>query len=87
MNCNKIVVDVQEKGNGWLYRSAMAKIWHLRLVQSLQNAFLSKGVMNIQIRSCGSKMVTLTFESKEEMEGMLEEGKAWLNQWFEECKP
>ena len=60
-NKTMITMKVQEEGNGWLYRSAVAKIWHLRSAQLLQEAFINEGASNIQVRSCGRKNVILTF--------------------------
>ena len=76
------LVKVTESGNGWLYRSAIAKPYTSTSTAVLVEAFIREQVFSIQVREWSGHRMLLTFPSKEEMNSML--GGSWLYNWFEE---
>lgn len=49
-------INVQSSGNGWLLRSATAKIRRLISRKDLEGVFINNGFHNIQIRALGVEM-------------------------------
>ncbi|KAA8521774.1 hypothetical protein F0562_012447 [Nyssa sinensis] len=57
----KIFVEVDSAENGWLYKSAIAKLRVLRSIDSLRESFVGEGVYDIQLRAMGvSRVQVLT---------------------------
>lgn len=78
-------IKVKELGNGWLYRSAIAKISSTKSVVRIQDQLMSLGQSHVLVRYMGGDMVVLTFKDSEERDTMFNEGKmAWLKEWFVE---
>ncbi|XP_057472861.1 uncharacterized protein LOC130761391 [Actinidia eriantha] len=78
-------VKVNEVGNGWLYRSAIAKISSTSSIVRIQDQLRNLGQVHVLVRHMGGDMVVLTFKDLEERESMFNEGKmAWLREWFVE---
>ena len=78
-------VKVNEVGNGWLYRSAIAKISSTSSIVRIQDQLRNLGEVHVLVRHMGGDMVVLTFKDLEERESMFNEGKmAWLREWFVE---
>ncbi|XP_057487415.1 uncharacterized protein LOC130773499 isoform X1 [Actinidia eriantha] len=82
---NFCIVKVNEVGNGWLYRSAIAKISSTKSIVRIQDQLRNLGQEHVLVRHMGGDMVVLTFKDLEERESMFNEGKmAWLKDWFVE---
>ena len=82
---NLHTIPVKELGNGWLYRSAIAKILSTRSVAQIQDQLKSSGQRHVLIRHMGGDMVVLTFKDPEERDTMFNGGEmAWLKDWFVE---
>ncbi|GFY88782.1 hypothetical protein Acr_06g0007220 [Actinidia rufa] len=81
----QLPIKVKELGNGWLYRSAIAKLSSARSVVRIQDQLRSLGHAHVMVRHMGGDMVVLTFKDTEERDTMFNEGRmAWLTEWFEE---
>ncbi|GFZ09150.1 hypothetical protein Acr_20g0009580 [Actinidia rufa] len=75
----------REVGNGWLLRSAVAKISPCRSLMTIHEHLRSLGHLDIQVRHMGGDWVVITFPTGEDLLSMLGEGKmAWLKEWFME---
>ncbi|GKV27198.1 hypothetical protein SLEP1_g36396 [Rubroshorea leprosula] len=46
-----------------------------------------EGMFSIKTRAMGGKLVLLDSEDKEELKEIIENAKAWLNQWFDDVTP
>ena len=68
-------------------KSAMAEVKNPQSIQFLQRHIENERVLHFSITVMGGSMVLLSFKSKEEMLGMLEDGKVWLSEWFFWVKP
>ncbi|GFS42115.1 hypothetical protein Acr_00g0078180 [Actinidia rufa] len=80
-----VKIKAREVGNGWLLRSAVAKISPNRSLMTIQEHLRSLGHLDIQVRHMGGDWVVLTFPTREDMLSMLGEGKReWLREWFME---
>ncbi|GFZ02647.1 hypothetical protein Acr_15g0012550 [Actinidia rufa] len=78
-------VKVKELGNGWLYRSAIAKISSTRSIVRIQDQLRNLGHAHILVRHMGGDMVVITFKDLEERGSMFNGGKmTWLKEWFVE---
>ncbi|GFY88917.1 hypothetical protein Acr_06g0008570 [Actinidia rufa] len=78
-------VKVKELGNGWLYRSAIAKISSTRSIVRIQDQLRNLGHAHVLVRHMGGDMVVITFKDLEEKESMFNGGKmTWLKEWFME---
>lgn len=78
-------IIIQPSGNGWLGRSAVAKLRRLVSIQNLLEIFGRKKIDNIQIKSMGGRFFIITFPNDKERDEVIRE--KWLEYWFEELKP
>ncbi|KAI8527296.1 hypothetical protein RHMOL_Rhmol12G0064100 [Rhododendron molle] len=76
---------LKSDGNGWLYRSAVAKLHKLISIEELKAQMARMGVDNIMVRAMGGRSVILTCNNKEEMENLIKVN--CLQRWFSEVKP
>ncbi|KAI8531851.1 hypothetical protein RHMOL_Rhmol11G0167900 [Rhododendron molle] len=78
-------VSLKPAGNGWLYRSAVAKLHRLISINELKIHMARMGLDNIDIKALGGRSVILTCPSRDEMEKMVKE--CCLQRWFSETNP
>lgn len=76
---------LKPEGNGWLYRSVVAKLRSLISIDDLKVQMAEMGVVNILVRAMGGRFVILTCNNKEEMGNLLK--VKCLPRWFSEVKP
>lgn len=76
---------LKPEGNGWLYRSVVAKLRSLISIDELKVQMAEMGVANILVRAMGGRFVILTCNNKEEMGNLLKVN--CLQRWFSEVKP
>ncbi|KAH7859110.1 hypothetical protein Vadar_031653 [Vaccinium darrowii] len=72
-------------GNGWLYRSAIAKIRKLISAKDLECIFNLKKVIEIQIKAIGGRYVIITFANEGMRDKTLKE--LWVKNWFSDFHP
>ncbi|GFY93207.1 hypothetical protein Acr_08g0016030 [Actinidia rufa] len=78
-------VKVKEPGNGWLYRSAIAKLSSTQSIVRIQDQLRNLSHAHVLVRHMGGDRVVLTFKDPEERDTMFNGGKmAWLKEWFVE---
>ena len=76
---------MKEVGNGWLYRSVIAKLSSTQSVVRIQDQLRNLGHVHVLVRHMGGDMVVLTFKDPKEKDTMFNEGKmSWLKEWFVE---
>lgn len=78
-------IKVLPTGNGWLLRSAIAKVCKLVSTEDLLYIFRKEGVNNIQIKSIGGRFVIVIFPDMNLRDSIIK--KRWISNWFEEIKP
>ncbi|KAF7152935.1 hypothetical protein RHSIM_Rhsim01G0037700 [Rhododendron simsii] len=62
---------LKAEGNGWLYRSAVAKLHKLISIDELKVQMARMGVNNVLVRAMGGRSVILTCNNNEELENLL----------------
>ncbi|GFZ09210.1 hypothetical protein Acr_20g0010180 [Actinidia rufa] len=78
-------VKVKELGNGWLYRSAIAKLSSTQSIVRIQDQLRNLSHAHVLVRHMGGDRVVLTFKDPDEKDTMFNGGKmAWLKEWFME---
>ncbi|KAH7866477.1 hypothetical protein Vadar_020924 [Vaccinium darrowii] len=70
-------------GNGWLYRSAVAKIRKL-LTKDLESVFNFQKVHDVQIKAIGGRYVVITFANEDIRDKIIKE--KWVMNWFKDIK-
>ncbi|KAF7152347.1 hypothetical protein RHSIM_Rhsim01G0053100 [Rhododendron simsii] len=75
---------LKAEGNGWLYRSAVAKLHRLISIDELKVQMARMGVNNVLVRAMGGRSVILTCNNNEELENLLKVN--CLQRWFSEIK-
>ncbi|KAF7123922.1 hypothetical protein RHSIM_Rhsim12G0049400 [Rhododendron simsii] len=75
---------LKAEGNGWLYRSAVAKLHRLISIDELKVQMAGMGVDNVLVRAMGGRSVILTCNNNEELENLLKVN--CLQRWFSEIK-
>ncbi|KAF7153398.1 hypothetical protein RHSIM_Rhsim01G0047800 [Rhododendron simsii] len=75
---------LKAEGNGWLYRSAVAKLHKLISIDELKVQMARMGVNNVLVRAMGGRSVILTCNNNEELENLLKVN--CLQRWFSEIK-
>lgn len=53
----------------------------------MQEIFNINGYFSIQVTPLGENLCLLEDRTKEEIKALVEDGKAWLNQWFKDVRP
>lgn len=80
-----VCIPIQPVGNGWLCRSAVAKIRKLLSGENLELVFRKEGVQDIQIKAMGGRFLIIIFPNVEARDSIIKE--KWICNWFEEIKP
>lgn len=65
IQCLVASIQIQPNGNGWLYRSVIAKIRKLLSTEELEKEFNLENVQDVQIKVLGGRFVILTFPNEE----------------------
>lgn len=78
-------IKVHTAGNGWLFRSAVAKISKLVSAEDLEHVFSLEGIQEVQIKATGGRHVIITFSNVEIRDSVTK--KDWMSNWFEVIKP
>lgn len=76
---------IQPTGNGWLFRSAVAKIRKLVSPKDLEKIFFMEGMPVVLVKAMGRRYVLITFPNSEDRDKSITAD--WLSIWFEEIKP
>lgn len=84
-DCNKFKLSVKSSGNGWLERSAVARLCRQVPLSKLQVSFSMSTNKVAQFRSLGGRAVLITFQSSEVRDGMIKD--PWMKTWFEKVNP
>ncbi|KAI8573635.1 hypothetical protein RHMOL_Rhmol01G0292400 [Rhododendron molle] len=66
-------IQIQPNGNGWLHRSAIAKIQRLLSIEELEKEFRLEKVIDVQIRALGGRFVIITFPNEESRDAIIKE--------------
>lgn len=76
---------VKPVGNGWLERSAVARLNRVVPLSTLQVSFSMNTNRVAHFRSMGGRAVLITFQNSEVRDEMINE--PWMKLWFENVKP
>lgn len=78
-------IHIHPTGNGWLMRSAVAKIRKLLSPNDLLEVFRKENTPIEHIKAMGGRYVIITFLNSESRDVIIKEN--WLSIWFESIKP
>ncbi|KAL7263059.1 hypothetical protein ACSBR1_001268 [Camellia fascicularis] len=71
-------IQIDEEGHGWLYDSVRLKFKVEYSLQCIKLVLKEKGLGHILVRNRGSRVVVMSFLSKEDMMSNLSSIKAWF---------
>ncbi|KAI8534949.1 hypothetical protein RHMOL_Rhmol10G0136600 [Rhododendron molle] len=80
-----ITLHVNPKGNGWLFRSAVAFMNRIASMRTLKVSFSLETDMVAQFRALGGRSILITFQSQEVRDKLIK--GPWMKRWFSEVKP
>ncbi|GLT88305.1 hypothetical protein SLE2022_063380 [Rubroshorea leprosula] len=71
----------------WLEKCFVGTVHSVNLIPNLQENFFMEGVFFCNIRPMGGRLVLLEGKDHEDLKELVDTGKDWLGNWFEEVKP
>ncbi|GKV30538.1 hypothetical protein SLEP1_g39340 [Rubroshorea leprosula] len=71
----------------WLEKCFVGTVHLVNLIPNLQEKFFMEGVFFCNIRSMGGRLVLLEGKDHEDLKELVDSGKDWLGNWFEDVKP
>lgn len=78
-------IHIQPVGNGWLFRSAVAKIRRLLPSHELEKIFKQANNQVDKVRAIGGCYIIITCHSPEARDEIIKE--KWISNWVEDIKP
>ncbi|GKV41639.1 hypothetical protein SLEP1_g49143 [Rubroshorea leprosula] len=80
-------LKVNKEEYQWLEKCFVGTVHSITLIPTLQEKFYMEGVFYCKIRAMGGRLVLLEGNEYEDLKELVENGKDWLGNWFEEIKP
>ncbi|GKV47547.1 hypothetical protein SLEP1_g54442 [Rubroshorea leprosula] len=80
-------LKVNKEEYQWLEKCFVGTVHSITLIPTLQEKFYMEGVFYCKIRAMGGRLVLIEGNEYEDLKELVENGKDWLGNWFEEIKP
>lgn len=77
----RIQIKVNQIGNGWLFRSAIAVLRRIIHLKKLEDNFKKEHGESVKIRAMGGRKVIITFMDSKQRDEQLK--GTWMERWFE----
>ncbi|GKV48483.1 hypothetical protein SLEP1_g55294 [Rubroshorea leprosula] len=71
----------------WLEKCFVGTVHSVNSIPNLQEKFFMEGVFFCNIRPMGRRLVLLEGQDYEDLKELVDTGKDWLGNWFEDVKP
>ncbi|GKV12085.1 hypothetical protein SLEP1_g23283 [Rubroshorea leprosula] len=80
-------INIDKDEYAWLEKCYVGTVHSVSLIPNLQEKFFMEGVFFCNIRPMGGRLVLLEGKDYEDLKELVDTGKDWMGQWFEDVKP